>query len=184
MGPTHVPFWRINFRKMKNKLRSILQSILLPAFAVVLLGSCNGGFDLPPTTEQNMIATAAENPELSTFLFALDRAGLTNALSTEGPFTVFAPSNDAFNASQMNFNLMTTDSLQDILVYHVLSGRYLTSLLERDSIPTFSPNNYLFFRGKNNRISINENTRITTANIEGTNGVLHIVDRVLIAEQN
>lgn len=165
---------------MKNKLRSILRSLLLPAFAVVLLGSCNGGFDLPPTTEQNMIATAAENPELSTFLFALNRAGLTNALSTEGPFTVFAPSNEAFAASQMNFNLMTSDSLQDILVYHVLSGRYLTSLLERDSIPTFSPNNYLFFRQQNGQLNINENTKITTANIEGTNGVVHVVDKVLI----
>lgn len=169
---------------MKNKLRFILQSLLLPAFAMVLLGSCNGGFDLPPTIEKDMIATVAENPELSTFLFAIEKAGMTNALSTEGPFTVFAPSNDAFNASQMNFNLMTADSLQEILVYHVLSGRYLTSLLKRDSIPTFSPNNYLFFRQQNDELNINENTRIITANIEGTNGVLHIVDRVLIAEQN
>jgi len=129
-----------------------------------------------------MIATAAENPELSTFLFAVNKAGLANALSTQGPFTIFAPSNQAFLESQFNLNLMTADSLQDILVYHVLSGRHLTSLLKRDSIPTFSPDYYLFFRGKNNRISINENTNITTANIEATNGVLHLVDKVLIPD--
>lgn len=184
MGSNHVPFWKTKFRKMKNRRRFFLQSLLWASLAVMVVGSCNGGFDLPPTTEQNMIATAAENPELSTFLFAINKAGLTNALSTQGPFTVFAPSNQAFLESQLNLNLMTADSLQDIPVYHVLSGRYLTSLLERDSIPTFSPDNYLFFRGQNNRISINENTKITTANIEATNGVIHIVDRVLIAEQN
>ncbi|NLX29317.1 MAG: T9SS type A sorting domain-containing protein [Bacteroidales bacterium] len=135
---------------------------------------------LPNTTVYDIIANS---PEHSTLESALNAAGLVDALGGHGPFTVFAPTNTAFKAlpSGTLSALLAdpTGALADILKYHVVGGDYsssdffllssLTTLLGKDVEVTV----------KSTGIFIN-NARITVSDIKADNGVVHVIDAVLI----
>lgn len=167
---------------MKNRAFTIL-SILVPFLvAILLLNACDAEGQLPSTTEKNLIATVSDNPELSTFFAALNRSGLSDTLANYSPFTLFAPTNEAFAASQMDIELISVDSLEEVLLYHILSGRYLTEFFGNDSVQTLLDVHYLKFQTGSGRITVNTNGTLLRGDIEATNGMIHVVDRVLIPE--
>jgi len=136
---------------------------------------------------RNIVQTAATKPELATLVAALTAAGLNDTLSGAGPFTLFAPSNDAFASLLAELGvtqaalLADTTQLRNILTYHVLQSRKLVDEIETDSAQTT-------LQGANFRLNSNDqitDTRgrmanITTADIINTNGVIHIIDKVLL----
>ena len=136
----------------------------------------------PPA--KNLVALAADVPELSTLVAALQKTGLDTALVNGGPYTVFAPTNAAFTAAGIVLDSLTEDELRPVLLYHVLPGRLLSSNLpngdaETLSLGTFNLNNAVFTltTGSGQVLDLTTNT---TLNIQATDGVVHIIDEVLI----
>lgn len=134
----------------------------------------------------SLLGLVTQNPNLSTFMTLVNSAGLGNLLGGTDPLTVFAPSNSAFDAlptgeldkflKPENKNLLT-----DILKSHVVSGALSADNL---SSMTESPKNLLgnplnLVKSEGDGLSVN-GANVTEANLEGTNGILHIVDKVMI----
>jgi len=142
-------------------------------------------------TSMNIVETAQSVPELSSLVGALAKADLVDALSGDGPFTVFAPTNDAFAAISIpGGGVMTMEHLQHLLQYHVVSGTVMAGDLHNmDQLPT------LFSEGRRHTIGVNleEEGRIrivgetkavtvTMADVVCSNGVVHIVNAILMPD--
>lgn len=139
------------------------------------------------TTTPDIVEIAASNPDFSTLVAALDAAGLVATLKGPGPFTVFAPTNAAFDALAPG----TLDSLllpenrarlTDVLTYHVVPGLITSDRLIGQKLRVAS------LQGQNLRIDATSklatvrvnDARVTQADIIGANGVIHVIDKVLI----
>ena len=137
----------------------------------------------PPT--ENIVEIAAGNDDFSILVAAVTAAGLAEVLSGDGPFTVFAPTNAAFEALPPGtIEALLQDpqgALTDILLYHVVSGRVYSSDLSNGSVATFGGET---FQVNANDFQITDNTggvaNIIAANIQGTNGVIHVIDKVIL----
>lgn len=136
---------------------------------------------LPP----NVINIAIDNENFSILVSAVVKAGLVDALSAEGPFTVFAPTNAAFEDLFSMLGIsgiddLTADQLTPILTYHVVSGNVLSSDLKSGSVGTLNGSSNLAV-DVSSGVKINE-SNVVAADIQGTNGVVHVIDKVLIPE--
>lgn len=140
-----------------------------------------------------IVQTAISNPNLSLLVAAVLRASqgstdVATVLSGTGPFTVFAPTNQAFiNAGFANvaaINAADPNTLTKILTYHVIAGRIFSSDLVNNSMPaTVNGETLTILLGSNAQVKGMSNTsaaNIVTANIVTTNGVVHVVDQVLL----
>lgn len=179
--------------------------ILMFAILSLFVLSCDKNDDettalLAP--EKNLVETAQETDALSSLVAALTRADenegtdLVTALSSEGPFTVFAPTNDAFK--ELLSGLENYDSLEDfdseeekellagILSYHVFAGGAIPSseLIEGQTITTLQGEELVV--NLENGVFIKDATeadaRVVIPNIEVSNGIVHVVDKVLIPQ--
>ncbi len=155
--------------------------LFLALFAVVLsLAAPVSANDGTPDTVVEIIVNSPDHKTLAT---AVNEAGLVEALSGEGPFTVFAPTDDAFDAlpeGTLDALLEAPEEdLTDILLYHVLSGRVNSTDLSDGMTATT-------LLGKNILVTINEdgvfinNAKVTVVDIQADNGVVHVIDAVLI----
>jgi uncharacterized surface protein with fasciclin (FAS1) repeats len=138
-----------------------------------------------PTT---IVDIAVANPDLTTLVTAIQAAGLAETLSGEGPFTVFAPSNEAFAAlpaGELDALLLpeNKDKLVRILSYHVVPGMVMAADIpaEADAGATASVNNLdLSVRmTADGKAMVNQAT-VTQADIPASNGVVHVIDTVLL----
>lgn len=137
---------------------------------------------LAPAAQQNLVEVAQGNPNYSTLVQAVQAAGLGDALSGDGPFTVFAPSNAAFNDlpdETLDFLLQpeNRDLLADILKYHVVPERVPSSDLETGALDTL--NGGLAVRVDPDRVIVN-NASVVAPDVPASNGVIHGINRVLI----
>jgi uncharacterized surface protein with fasciclin (FAS1) repeats len=129
-----------------------------------------------------VVDIAVANPDFSILVEAVTKAGLAGALSAEGPFTVFAPTNDAFKALFKQLGVsgikdLTAEQLTPILTYHVVAGKVMSTDLSNTSVATL--NGQKIKIDISSGVKINE-SKVTTADISGKNGVIHVIDRVLI----
>merc|ERR1711918_101059 len=121
---------------------------------------------LPPSTPtgKNIVQLAAATADLSTLVTAVKAGGLVDTLSGTGPFTVFAPANKA--------------KLVDVLTYHVAAGSvHAADLTNGEKITTVEGKQVeaRIFGSKGEYVFIN-NARVTTADVDASNGVVHIID--------
>lgn len=129
---------------------------------------------------------AANNPYLTTLASALGSAGLVDTLNGPGPFTVFAPSNEAISripSSDLEALLADTDRLSDLLLYHVIAGESLTlsDLAQRGSVRSVQGQSLVFTMTSEGWLSINDGAAVTVcADIETANATVHVIDNVLI----
>jgi uncharacterized surface protein with fasciclin (FAS1) repeats len=136
----------------------------------------------------NIVETAAAAGKFNTLIAAAKAAGLAEALQGPGPFTVFAPTDAAFNrlgVKTINELLLpeNKEKLATILKYHVLSGEVRAADVptRRTIVPTLAgsgANGVRVVRSKG-RVHV-DGARVITANIETDNGVIHVINRVLI----
>jgi uncharacterized surface protein with fasciclin (FAS1) repeats len=138
--------------------------------------------ELAQAAQQNLVEVAQGNPNYSTLVQAVQAAGLADALSGDGPFTVFAPSNAAFNDlpdETLDFLLQpeNRDLLADILKYHVVPERVPSSDLETGALDTL--NGGLAVRVDPDRVIVN-NASVVAPDVPASNGVIHGINRVLI----
>lgn len=142
----------------------------------------NFSSDKNESTAGTVVDIAVSNPDFSILVEAVTKAGLAGALSAEGPFTVFAPTNDAFKALFKQLGVggvkdLTAEQLTPILTYHVVSGKVMSTDLSNTSVATL--NGQKIKIDLSNGVKINE-SKVTKADISGKNGVVHVIDRVLL----
>jgi uncharacterized surface protein with fasciclin (FAS1) repeats len=147
--------------------------VLVPASA----GSSTGG--------KTITQVAASSPQFSTLASLVKKAGLAGALAKPGPYTVFAPTNAAF-AKLPKSTLAAVGSdpalLAKVLTYHVVKGKVPAA-----TVVTLNGKSAKTLSGQRVRISVrggkvflNGSTRVTKTDVMASNGVIHVVDRVLI----
>ena len=146
-------------------------------------------------SELNATQRVVADPAFSTLQTALEAAGEASTLEGAGPFTVFAPTNDAFVAALdaddsgavESGELPAAADLSDILLYHVISGSAIASTDLTDGqtamTATDSPDGNVLSFGVNGGVTVNpddEAASVVTADVEVDNGVVHVIDTVLI----
>lgn len=122
---------------------------------------------------ENVVESAAQDPNLQEFVIALQETGLDTILQGPGPYTIFAPNNEAFKELGNESN---KEKLKEILLYHIVPGRLSISDLKTDTLPTAN-GKQLTVKGT----TVN-GAQILKDNIEASNGVVYIIDKVLIPE--
>jgi transforming growth factor-beta-induced protein len=139
---------------------------------------------LPPT--QNIVEIAiGANPEFSILVDALVQTGLDQVLLTDGPFTVFAPTNQAFIDLGIDLGTLSNEDLTNILLYHVVQGaRVYSSDLSTGPV-TMANGGQIGINASNFTISDSGSSDsagliLSLVDIQGTNGVIHAIDKVLL----
>lgn len=123
----------------------------------------------------------AKNPSLSTLNGLLKQAELSATLQGAGPFTVFAPSNDAFKAlPTKTMDDLTKDpaKLKGVLSFHVVAGKLTAAEIKNSSVKTLNGANVALAKA-GDFVTI-EDAVVLSADIPATNGVIHVIDSVLI----
>ena len=168
--------------------------IAIAAASVLLLSACGADGStsdttvaaadeqMPATEVGNIVAVAQGNEEFSTLVAAITAAGLGDALSGEGPFTVFAPTNAAFEALPEGLleKLLLPENkeiLAQILKYHVVEAKVMAADVAAGDVETLE--------GSTFAITTEGGVKVNTANVTSTdvpasNGVIHVIDAVLV----
>jgi len=145
-------------------------------------------------TTKNIVATAAATPALSTLVTAVKAADLVGVLSSPGPFTVFAPTNDAFAKIQSVVDKLLKPEnkakLTKLLTYHVLGSQVLSAAITNgESVATIEGQKVCFEVNQRTGAigvfpcgSATRASDVVQANVLTTNGVVHVIDQVLVPE--
>ncbi|MDV2993287.1 MAG: hypothetical protein N4J56_002941 [Chroococcidiopsis sp. SAG 2025] len=136
-----------------------------------------------PSTE-NVVALAAANDSFKTLTAALKAAGLTETLSGQGPFTVFAPTDAAFaqlpqDALQELLKPENKDILVKILTYHVVPGNVTSSDLKSGEVKTVEGGAVNVQADPSKGVSVND-ASVVQPDIKASNGVIHAIDKVML----
>ncbi len=142
----------------------------------------------PTAAQKDIVDTAVEAGSFTTLVSSVQAAGLEETLRGEGPFTVFAPTDDAFAAvpKETLDSLLAdpTGALADVLTYHVVPGKVMsTDLSDGMEVETVNGATIMITVNDDGTVQINDAT-VTTADIETSNGVIHVIDAVLIPPAN
>jgi uncharacterized surface protein with fasciclin (FAS1) repeats len=134
--------------------------------------------------EQDIVGIASNNENFSTLVKAVQAADLAETLQGEGPFTVFAPTNEAFAKLPdgiVEFLLQpeNKDLLVDVLSYHVVPGEVMSNQLETGTVDSLNGGLSVAISG--NSVIVN-NASVIQPDVEASNGVIHAVNRVLLPE--
>ena len=138
-----------------------------------------------PVALPTLVDVLGSSPDFSTLVSAIGAADLTETLSGPGTYTLFAPTNEAFAAMDPALleDLMTPenkDKLVTVLSYHVLPGKLSSSQLAGKSEAMASLNNKdMLVDGTGTALMVNTAT-VTIGDIEAANGVIHVIDQVLV----
>jgi len=143
----------------------------------------------PPTqtaaqaTPGTIVEIAAGDPTFSTLVTAVKAAGLAETLSGTGPFTVFAPTNEAFAALPKGTldNLLkpaNRDALRKVLTYHVVPGDLMAKDLRSGKVATVEGGSVTVLVNSTG-VKVND-ANVAKADIDAKNGVIHVIDRVLL----
>lgn len=166
---------------MKAKTPLSIRQSLLAISAVALLGitACASGPVAAPAPTVLVQAVAA-NPQFSTFAALLTSAGMQDALAQTGPYTLFAPSNEAFKAlPQKTLDELAKDParLKALLSYHVVTGKLWAHEVKAGPVKSLHGGNISLTKA--GEFILVEEAMVQQADIPATNGVVHVIDRVL-----
>ena len=130
-----------------------------------------------------IVDVAAGNPDFSTLVAAVKTAGLVETLSGDGPFTVFAPTNEAFAKlpeGKVDSLLADIPTLKKILTYHVVAGKVMAAdVVGLDSATTVQGDE-VKIAVVDGKVKLNDSAMVTATDLEASNGVIHVIDTVLI----
>jgi uncharacterized surface protein with fasciclin (FAS1) repeats len=127
-----------------------------------------------------IVETAAQAGQFNTLMKAIEAAGLVDTLKGDGPFTVFAPSDEAFAKlpqDRLDALLADKDALTKVLTYHVVPGKVMSSEVQAGEVQT-KAGQALVVKTEDG-VKVNE-SRVVTADISASNGVIHVIDSVLL----
>jgi uncharacterized surface protein with fasciclin (FAS1) repeats len=156
---------------------------LLWALPVALLVTAFIGYSaISQEAEKDIVDTAIAAGQFKTLVKLVQEAGLVDALRGEGPFTVFAPTDEAFAKlpkKQVDALLKDKEALRQVLLYHVVQGKVMSSdVVKLRTAKTLQGQN-INIRVRNNVVRIND-AKVIKADIVCTNGVIHVIDKVIL----
>jgi len=162
---------------MKTLFRVSISALLL--LGSVLLGA------LPVLAEGDIVDVAVSDGRFTTLVTAVGEAGLVDTLKGPGPFTVFAPTDDAFAALPEGLVaalLNDVPALTDILLYHVVPGRVMAAdVVGLSEAPTVLGKN-IRIKVQDGAVILNDRAKVVITDVEASNGVIHVIDTVLLPE--
>ena len=138
---------------------------------------------MPPADLVDIPSVATGTGIHTALVAALSQANLVTTLQGDGPFTVFAPTDDAFTAAGIDLSTFDTDeenqTLVDILTYHVVSGSVMSSDLTDGMTAAALNTDNLTFTVTTDGVKVND-ANVVTADVAALNGVVHVIDKVLM----
>ncbi|MDN5212248.1 fasciclin domain-containing protein [Fulvivirgaceae bacterium BMA12] len=162
--------------------RNIYSIFLMLGMALFVFTSCDDDDDGPAPAEKNIVELAQDTQELSTLVSALTAADLAGTFTGTDEFTVFAPTNQAFEDLGTTLDELlkpeNQDQLANILKYHVVAGKLLSSNLSNSDLNTLLTGETVTVN-TDNGVRIND-ANVVTPDVEASNGVVHIIDKVLL----
>ncbi|AZG71464.1 fasciclin domain-containing protein [Shewanella livingstonensis] len=163
---------------MLKKISTILTLIVASlAFSSVSYAEHHG-------MKKDIVDVAAENGSFTTLVAAVKAAGLVETLKGKGPFTVFAPTDDAFaklpeGTIEMLLKPENKDKLVAVLTYHVVAGKVLAADVVKLDSATTVEGQTITIEVKDGNVMVN-NAKVIMADVNASNGVIHVIDTVLL----
>ena len=160
-----------------------LKTCMVAALMAFSLSSCNDDDDDQPVNPAtgNIPAVASADPQFSTLVAALTKAELVSTLQGAGPFTVFAPNNNAFTkAGITSLTPLSKDALTPILTSHVISGSVKAADVKSGAVETVNTNNDIYLSKNADGVFINGNIKVIATDVSASNGVIHVIDNVIV----
>lgn len=181
---THFYNKRIRRTKMKS-FRSLAASAAILAMPAL---ACAPNYSTEKPAMKTIVQVATEAGSFNTLVAAVKAAGLAETLGSEGPFTVFAPTDAAFAllpAGTVEALLADKQKLASILTYHVLSGKVMAGdiIKSNGAKPATVNGQDLDIVLKEGKVYVN-GAQVVTADIAASNGVIHVIDAVLMPKAN
>ena len=162
---------------MKNK---ILRLFAVPALALALFAACSDDDPLTPQGDPSIAEIVNTNTNFSILDDLLALTGLDETLGS-GDFTVFAPTNAAFNALPSGtLESLSVEQAREIILFHAVAGSILSSQLEASQDVETVQGERLLVQLNDGQVSINANATVGDADVEASNGIVHVIDRVLL----
>jgi uncharacterized surface protein with fasciclin (FAS1) repeats len=164
-------------KPMLNRRHLFVTLSLSTVAALTFLSGCATMQAAPATVAE----TIAANPQLSTLNGLIVKAGLVDTLKGAGPFTVFAPSNAAFAkvpAKTMDMLAANPAQLKSVLTFHVVPGKTMSAAVKNGNVKTVQGANLAL--SKAGTFVTAEDGLVQTADVVATNGVVHVIDAVLM----
>jgi transforming growth factor-beta-induced protein len=161
---------------------------LIALLGIFILTGCETEEQMTPVADMTIAEYALSDDNFSILVQALTKAELVNVLNGEGNFTVFAPTNAAFNTLFDQLGIsgiadLSKETLTPILLYHVLGTEAKSSMITTGYYSTLSPSqgSYLSLKADvSSGVKLNKTTNVTTADVDVKNGVIHVIDKVLL----
>jgi transforming growth factor-beta-induced protein len=163
-----------------NGVTHVIGSVLMPKEGVMVGGALM-------TADLDIVENAVNASNVTTLVAAVQAGGLVDTLKGDGPFTVFAPTNAAFEklpAGTVDTLLMPENKSQlvNILTYHVVAGRYTSEDLTDGMTLTTVQGQTLTINVSNGNITVNGSARVETKDVISSNGVTFVIDSVLMPQ--
>ncbi len=142
---------------------------------------------VPAAMMKDIVQTATEAGSFKTLLAAAEAAGLVETLQGEGPYTVFAPTDAAFAAlpaGTLDGLLKDPAALKKILLYHVVSGSVTADKVVGLTSATSVEGSPIAISVKDGTVYLNDSAKVVTPDVMASNGVIHVIDEVLLPPSN
>ena len=133
--------------------------------------------------KRDIVDVAAEDGRFNTLVAAVAAADLVNTLKSEGPFTVFAPTDDAFAKlpdGTLDGLLADIPTLTNILLYHVVSGKVMASDVVGLSLAEAVAGGNIDIEVRGGSVFLNGNAQVIITDVQASNGVIHVIDTVIL----
>jgi uncharacterized surface protein with fasciclin (FAS1) repeats len=170
-------------------MKKYLFSLMLALTATFAFVACDKDDETPVDQPKNIVELAQSNPDLSILVDAVVHADLASTLSG-GTFTVFAPTNTAFNSFLQSLGAakitdVDKNVVRSLLLYHTVPAEVTSQAIQTGYVKSASPfgtttsNLSLYVVKDNSGVTINNSAKVVTADVDATNGVVHVVDKVI-----
>jgi uncharacterized surface protein with fasciclin (FAS1) repeats len=169
-------------RTMKYSYRGIAALAAVIAAGALAAGA---GRATAAAARKDIVDTAASAPQFSTLVTAVKAAGLVETLKGPGPFTVFAPTNDAFARvpkEKLNALLADKSALTEVLTYHVVPGKVTAADVIKLTEAKTVQGGKLAVRAGNGVVTV-DGARVVKTDIHCSNGVIHVIDAVVMPKK-
>ena len=175
-------------KKQSNLRRFMMFPLMMAIMSFGMIGCMDNEPD-PGIQMDNIVEVASGSNSFSTLAAAIQSADLVQTLSSPGPFTVFAPTNTAFNSFLTNNNLtaealLASNDLETVLTYHVVSGEVPASAVTVGSVNSVADKPFFVSFDTNDDIWINGSAKIIDTDVSASNGIIHVLDYVITPPQS
>jgi transforming growth factor-beta-induced protein len=161
-----------------NGVIHVIDSVILPPADTAMAEE--------PMATMDIVDTAIANGSFNTLVAAVQAAGLVDTLKGEGPFTVFAPTDEAFAklpAGTLDQLLANPEELKNILLYHVVPGKVMAAdvlTMDGQKVDTALEGKQITIKIDGDKVLLNDSAQVVATDVAATNGVIHVIDSVIL----